>query len=90
MAFTVTVNKKTVFGDMRVNMYSITADATTQTVDTGFDNIVHMDWSAKSMTTSSTVVMNKNTGAEGTALVGCIGISGCTSGDEYYVTVYGN
>lgn len=89
MAFTVTVNKKTVFGDMRVNMFSIKADATTQTVDTGFDNIVHMDWSAKSMTTS-TVKMHKNTGAEGTALVGCIGISGCTSGDEYYVTVYGN
>lgn len=89
MAFTVTINKKTVFGDMRVNMLSITADATTQTVDTGFDNIVHMDWSAKSMATA-TVVMNKNTGAEGTALVGCIGISGCTSGDEYYVTVYGN
>lgn len=89
MAFTVTVNKKTVFGDMRVNMFSITADATTQTVDTGFDNIVHMDWSAKSMTTS-TVKMHKNIGAEGTALVGCIGISGCTSGDEYYVTVYGN
>lgn len=89
MAFTVTVNKKTVFGDMRVNMFSIKADATTQTVDTGFDNIVHMDWSAKSMTTA-TVVFNKNTGAEGTALVGCIGISGCTSGDEYYVTVYGN
>lgn len=89
MAFTVTINKKTVFGDMRVNMLSITADATTQTVDTGFDNIVHMDWAAKSMTTS-TVVMNKNTGAEGTALVGSIGISGCTSGDEYYVTVYGN
>jgi hypothetical protein len=40
--------------------------------------------------TTATVVMNKNTGAEGTALVGCIGISGCTSGDEYYVTVYGN
>lgn len=89
MAFTVTVNKKTVFGDMRVNMFSITADAATQTVDTGFDNIVHMDWSAKSMATA-TVAMYKNTGAEGTALVGCIGISGCTSGDEYYVTVYGN
>lgn len=89
MAFTVTVNKKTVFGDMRVNMFTITADATTQTVDTGFDNIIHMDWSAKSMTTS-TVKMHKNIGAKGTALVGCIGISGCTSGDEYYVTVYGN
>lgn len=88
MAFTVTTTKKTVFGDERVHHMTVVADATTQTVATGMAVIESIAVAHKSATSG----MGKwkiNTGAEGTSIVGSIGVSAVVSGDEYYVTVFG-
>ena len=87
MAFTYTVNEKTVFGNMNVQMGTVTADATTGTVATGFGYIAHLHVTPKSVTTGFKVA--RNAGAAGTSTVGTLAITGCTSGDEFFVTVYG-
>lgn len=88
MAYTVTTNKKTVFGDTKVHFLSVTADATTQTIATGLDVIDHIGVTHKSAT-SGMAKWKINVGAEGTATMGSIGVSAAVSGDEYFVVVYG-
>jgi len=88
MAYTVAVSKKTVHGDERVHHLVVTADAATGNVDTGLNYIHGVAWSAASAASSSQHI-RKNVGAESTALVGVLGISGVASGDEYQITVWG-
>ena len=88
MAFTVTTNMKTVFGNKRVHGYTITADAATAEIDTGLDNVEHMQVAIKSANSCGAYwAMNVLTAA--TASYGTISVTGCTSGDDYYVTVFG-
>ncbi len=87
MAFTV-VNTPSVFGNKQVKLLKITADAATQTVQTGLQVIEHVSVFRSSMNTAGTkIAVNSN--ASGIASMGVLGISGCTSGDECYITVYG-
>lgn len=88
MAFTVTTTKKTVFGDERVHHMTVLADATTQTIATGMAVLESIAVAHKSAT-SGLAKWKINVGAEGTSIVGSIGVSACVSGDEYYVTVFG-
>lgn len=88
MAFTATIDKKTVFGDERVIHYSITADGTSDEIDTGFDSVIAVTAAPKSMA-SSPYSISKNVLTAGTAAQGYISITGVASGDDLYITVYG-
>lgn len=85
-----TLNKKlTVFGDMRVMIISATADAATQNVDTGLDNIHGFSVGPISMKSTNSWRVAPNSHASGTEAFGYLGCSGFTSGDEVYFVVYG-
>ena len=88
MAFTATVDKKTVFGDERIIHYSITADAATAAIDTGLDTVIAVSCAPKSMA-SAPYSIKCDELAAGTAAAGYIAITGVASGDDLYVTVYG-
>jgi len=87
MAYTVTINK-TVFGNKRVHGLKIVADAASATVETGLS---YIDWYSVGVSSMNSmgIRLRPNTGAGSTSAVGYLGVSGCTSGDEFYVTVYG-
>jgi len=88
MAFTTSFLTKTTFGNQRVHFIRVTADAATGVVDTGFD-VVEMFSVGNQSSTAATEKYAMNELCAGTASVGNIGITGCTSGDEYMLTVYG-
>lgn len=87
MAFTVT-KKQTVFGDMRAVLMEVTADAATQVIETGLKNVMGFSYAPKSMN-SSNVHMAINSNASGVQSYGVFSVSGCTSGDNFHVVVYG-
>lgn len=88
MAYTVS-RTNSVFGNLRTVIMEVTADAATQVVETGLKNIVGMSYGAKSMN-SSNIKLAVNSNASGVQSMGVVGISGCTTGDNFFVTVYGN
>jgi len=88
MAYTVSVLRQSVHGDERVHHLKVTADATTYNINTGLDVVYNYALGIASMT-AVTSHFYINSGAGGTALMGYIGASGLTSGDEFYMTVYG-
>lgn len=87
MAYTVT-RYKTVFGDKRTVMMKITADAATQTIETGLNVVEAFSHGKASMNTANQhFAINSN--ASGVQSMGVIAVTGCTTGDEFYVVVYG-
>ena len=88
MAFTVSTVKDSVFGDMRVKVLSITADAATQNVDSGLSRIYGHALGPLSMTTAS-AKLYINSLTTGTAAAGYIAVSGVASGDVFILTVWG-
>lgn len=90
MAWTVT-RYKTVFGDKRVVGLKITADAATQTVETGLSVV---EWYSlgqfASMASQTGRYVFPNSGAGGTAIGGVLGCSGFAIGDDVYITVFGH
>lgn len=87
MAFSVVVSEKTVFGNMNVQMGVLTADATAGSVALLTGKIRHAVLTPKSVTSGYKVALNA--GPSGTSTVGTLAVTGCTSGDELYFTVYG-
>lgn len=89
MAFTKSLTARTTFGNLQVQEWKMTADAATEAIATGLNkvDIVHM--TPKSMA-SSPFSISKNEGVAGTSIAGTIAITGVTSGDDFYVTVYGS
>jgi len=87
MAYTVTRTKST-FGNKKVIAMKIVADAATQNVETGLKNIEWHSLAPASLSTAA-IKLYINSLTTGTAAAGYLAISGCTSGDEFYVTVYG-
>ena len=89
MALTTAVVKKSVVGDMRMNILSCTAAGVTEgNIDTGLDNVLGFTITGVSMTTSTWHAF-RNIGSTSTALVGYIGVSGITAGDEFQVVCWG-
>lgn len=90
MAFTVT-RTKTVMGNEAVVHMVVDADAATQTIETGLKNIVAITIAQASMATYSVAGMKLaiNSNASGVQSFGVLGVSGVTSGDRFYVTVFG-
>lgn len=87
MAFTVS-SKQSVFGNQRVVIMDITADAATQTIETGLKKVNGFVTGPKSMN-SANFKMAANSNASGVQSFGVIAITGVTSGDALFVTVYG-
>lgn len=89
MAYTATVVRKTVFGNERVVIFDVTADAQSGVVDAG----MYVDGFAVgpiSMATVSLVKFRPNINAASAASNGNIMISGAASGDRFFLTVYGH
>jgi len=89
MAYTVTEIERTVFGNLNVRALKITADAGTEAIATGFNRVAFVSAAPKSMA-SAPWSISINEGVAGTANAGYIGVTGVTSGDDFYVTVFGN
>jgi hypothetical protein len=87
MAYTVT-KTPSAFGNQAVVLLEITADAATQTIETGLKNIVGMAVGKDSMASNGHTIA-VNSGAGGTSTGGVLGISGVASGDHFFVTVFG-
>lgn len=88
MAFTVT-RTKTVFGDQRVVLIKIVTDGAEANIESGLSRIRTYALGYGSMT-SRHITVAINSGSTGTAIAGMLGISGCATGDEFYLTVYGS
>lgn len=79
MAYTV-VQEKTVFGNMRVNVCEVTADAASGYWDTGFAKVSGYALAPISMATAAILIK---------ASTGRVTCSAATNGDHFYLTVYG-
>ena len=88
MAFTVTTMNKSVFGDMRVHNLIITADGTSDEMDSGLDYIYVAHMSAKSAASAPNKIQ-ANVLTAATASNGYYSITGVASGDDFYVTLFG-
>lgn len=87
MAFTVT-RTITVFGDKKVALLDITADAATQTVETGLSYVENLSLSPLSCATANFKAA-ANSNASGVQSFGVIAITGVASGDKLHAVVYG-
>ena len=87
MAWTVT-KTPSVFGNKRVVGIKITTDSATSIVETGLSVIEWMNTGFSSMN-SSNIKIAVNSSTSGTQAFGVLGITGCTSGDAFFVNVYG-
>lgn len=89
MAWTV-VKEMTVYGNKRVSMLKLTADAATQTVETGLKRVdfhVVSDFGSMSTQVGPTIYQNSN--ASGIQSFGVLGCTGFSSGDDIYVVCFG-
>lgn len=97
MAYTVSMNANTVFGDKRVILLRVTADAATQAVESGLKNIVFalpLTVSCTAATTLSAGIAHDwrvyyNSNASGVQSMGVLGISNAVSGDVKDIVVFG-
>ena len=87
MAYTVT-KTQSVFGNERVVHMEVTADAATQTIETGLKNVIAISYAPKSMNTSN-IHISTNSNASGVQSFGVVAVTGNTSGDNFFITVYG-
>lgn len=87
MAIDVSIVERTTFGNKAVQVLSCVADAATQTVSTDLGAVNWVSYSPKSMTAEPKLAINEGPG--GTSIGGTIAVTGLTSGDEFWLTVYG-
>jgi hypothetical protein len=87
MAFTV-VRTPIVSGNKRGTIMQVTADGAEAALDTGLGYVEGFSLGYKSMT-AITYTIYANQGTTSTAANGTLGISGLTSGDEFFIIVYG-
>lgn len=86
MAYTV-AKTPSVFGNMRVVVMDVTADAATQTIETGLKNVIGFSTGNKSGASGWKVWANSN--ASGVQSMGVVGVSNASSGDQAFIIVYG-
>ncbi len=91
MAYTVTKVHDHSVGDKKGATYDVTADAATQTIgssDLGMKFVDYFHVGPQSMTTSF-YSMKNNEDSSGAASNGAVAVTGLTSGDQFFLTVYG-
>jgi hypothetical protein len=89
MAWTATKNLETVFGNVRAQFYLLTADSATLELDTGLGHVIHIEQSYKSAASASEPNVAINVTSAAVASPGTVSITGVTSGDDLWLTVYG-
>lgn len=77
-----------VLGNKRVVLIEFTADAATESIETGLAQIDAFSVGAKSFTSGAPKIF-QNKGPSGTSIAGNLGCSGFTSGDTGFITVFG-
>lgn len=88
MAYTVSLRKKTVYGDMRVNILNVSADAVSGSVDTGLNFIEAVNIMVQT-TTGNSCYGVVNAASAATSLPGSLLIRSAVTGSDMIVTVYG-
>jgi hypothetical protein len=90
MAFTVTTQFETVMGNKRVTGLLVSADAASAAVDSQMGFVECVSFSPVSMgSASSLAYFYANQGVGATSIAGSIRAGGLTSGDVFFLTVYG-
>lgn len=86
-----TVSKKAQYneGNVVVQHWALSADSATYELSTGLKNVLHVLPGIKSAT-AATYKVKPNILSAGTAAYGNVALTGCTSGDDLYLTVIGN
>lgn len=91
MAFTASKIFSTVWGDKRMLGYSMTADANSGALYTGFNTVEGIQFSSTSMVTDSYYhKVKRNVMSAATAGGGHVFFSGFTSGDDFFLTIVGH
>lgn len=88
MAFTWTVTEKTVYGNHSVHHGILTCDGSAGSILTDLSTVRHVQVTPKSAVTASGK-WRVNALESGTSTAGALAATSVTSGDEYFVTVYG-
>jgi hypothetical protein len=88
MAWTTTKLVETVTGNLRQQVWYLSSDSATLELSTGLKNIVAVGFSAQSCATNP--IIKRNILSAGTAAYGNVAITGTTSGNDMYLTVYGS
>lgn len=88
MAYTVS-KEVSVFGNYRAVGLKVTADAATQTIETGLKRVAYAIFSPISMGTAN-VKFAFNSNASGVASLGVVAVTGAASGDLFSVLAIGN
>ena len=88
MAFTKELLETTVWGNKRLMVYSMTADAATDAITTDLGSVSFCWTNCVSMTTTAAAFV-ADAGPAGTAIAGSVGASGLTSGDAFVLFAVG-
>ena len=89
MAFVATLKERTVLGNKAVQVYECSSTVATGTIATGLKSISWPEVSIISCTAAELAV-RINEDASGTAAYGTVAVSNMTSGDDFYIIVYGS
>ena len=90
MAFSATVVKKSVVGDMRMHILTCSAGTATEAnIETGLDNVLGFTITPVSMTSYEVLSAFRNVGSTATSIAGVIGVSAITGTDEFQVICWG-
>lgn len=90
MAWTTTKVDQHNEGGRCVQVWDLIGDSATVEIVTGLANIISLQWSPRSMTTTTTPKVKVNQLSASTSQGGTIAITGAVTGDELYLTVIGN
>ena len=88
MAFTIGTIDSTVFGNLRVKILSCSVDSASGNIVTGL-NVVHGYALGPVSMTSMGFEIKRNTGSGATAINGTINVNSMTTGDVFFLTVFG-
>jgi hypothetical protein len=88
MATSYDIIHKTVMGNKRVHIVSMSMDAASANVETGLSVIHAVAFAPVSMATAA-IGLRRNIGSGSTARAGILNIGSCVSGDVFNITVYG-
>lgn len=90
MAWTVTKVDEFNTANKITKVFDITTDSAESTITTGLAVIKGFQLGPQSISTAGAGIhIYHNSGSTGTAIAGALGCSGFTSGDEFFLTVFG-
>lgn len=89
MAWTATKVVEATVGGTRQQVWDLTADSATYELSTGLKNVLAVSIGINTAT-AATIKCKPNVLSAGTAAYGNVALTGATSADKIYLTVYGN